>query len=68
MSLKAFHIFFICASVLLAVAVGAWGIQSFLAGGGPSGLWLGGVFFVAGFVLVLYGIRFFGKLKELGGR
>ena len=66
MSLKAFHIVFIAASILLAFLVGGWGLRQFLAGEGGSGLMLAIVFLVSGCVLVVYGMRFVHKLKELG--
>ena len=57
MSLRAFHIVFIIASVLLCVYVGLWSMRT-----NPV---LGGVFFVAGAALVVYGKKAFRKLREL---
>jgi hypothetical protein len=66
MSLKAFHLFFIGASILLALGVGAWGLRTYaLAGGGSGHLLLGLAGLVGGFVLVLYGARVRQKLKGL---
>ncbi len=65
MSLKAFHILFIVASTLLALAVGAWGVQRYLTEGSGSHLVLGVAFFALGLALVVYGVRFFGKLRRL---
>lgn len=66
MSLKAFHILFITLSILLAWLVGAWGVRAWLVGGGRGSLALGGLFFVLGFVLLGYGVRFIRKVRELG--
>ena len=65
LSLRSFHVFFILASILLSVAVGAWGTQQYLHQGSSTGLAMAIIFFVTGFLLVLYGVRTFGKLKEL---
>jgi hypothetical protein len=65
LSLKGFHIFFIVASILLCLAVGAWGAQQFLQSGSGVGLATAVVFFIAGFALLVYGIRYFGKLRRL---
>ena len=65
MSLKAFHIFFIILSTLLAVALGVWALDEF----GRSASWvhlaLGVGSFIASGVLVLYGIWFLRKLKRV---
>jgi hypothetical protein len=55
LSLRSFHLFFITVSVLLAVWVGVWGVQSYRATGSAGDLTLGAFFFVLGFVLLLYG-------------
>ncbi len=65
MSLKAFHIFFIALSILLSVGLGAWGVQSFLAEGSRGSLALGIVFFLTGAVLVVYGVKFLEKMREI---
>jgi len=65
MSLKAFHLFFISVSVLLSLAVGGWGIQSYLTKSNDVGI-LSGLFFIllaAG--LVLYELRFIRKFKHV---
>ena len=63
MSLKAFHIFFIIVSTLLAVAFGVWAIDDF----GRSGSWVHLALGVGSFVgsggLVWYGVWFLRKLK-----
>ena len=55
LSLRSFHLFFIAVSVLLAVWVGVWGVQSYLATKSAGDLALGVFFFVLGVVLLLYG-------------
>jgi hypothetical protein len=55
LSLRSFHLFFIAVSVLLAVWVGVWGVQSYLATKSAGDLALGVLFFVLGFVLLVYG-------------
>lgn len=65
MSLKAFHIFFIALSILLSVGLGAWGVQSYLVEGSRGGLALGIVFFLTGAVLVVYGVKFLEKMREI---
>jgi hypothetical protein len=64
-SLKAFHIFFITLCVLMSAALGAWGVNDYLRGGDSQSLVLGVLFFVTGAVLLVYGIRFWKKMKEL---
>ncbi len=66
MSLKAFHLLFIALSIALSAGVGGWAIQRYLGGGGAGDLALGMVFFAGGLALLVYGGRFFRKLKELG--
>lgn len=65
LSLRSFHLFFIAVSILLAVWVGAWGVRSWMATRSLGDLALGALFFVLGFVLVLYGLRVRRKLKDL---
>ncbi len=63
MSLKAFHIFFIILSTLLAVAFGVWAVDAF----GRSGSWVHLALGVGSFIgsggLVWYGVWFLRKLK-----
>ncbi len=66
MSLRAFHLLFIALSIVMSALVGGWGLQRWLAGGEAAGLALGAFFFLFGFALVVYGVRTFRKLKELG--
>ena len=65
LSLSSFHMVFIVASILLSIAVGGWGIQQYLHAGSTSGLAMAVTFFVTGFLLLLYGIRVFSKLRRL---
>ena len=65
MSLKIFHIVFISLSILLSAALGAWGLERFLDGGSQDGLALGILFFVTGAVLLVYGVKFWKKMKEI---
>ncbi len=65
LSLCSFHIVFIVASILLSVAVGAWSMQQYLNTGAASGLAMAITFFVTGFLLLLYGLRTFSKLRRL---
>ena len=65
MSLKAFHIFFIALSILLSAGLGAWGVQSWMAEGSRGGLALGVVFFLTGAALVVYGVKFLKKMREI---
>ena len=62
LSLRSFHLFFIAVSVVLAVWVGVWGVQSYLATKSGGDLALGALFFALGFVLLLYGLRVRRKL------
>ena len=66
MSLKAFHVVFIIASILLSFLVGAWGIQEYRLEDSTTGLALAVLFYAAGIGLVVYALRFVRKVKELG--
>ena len=66
LSLRSFHVFFIAVSIALSVWVGVWGIWSYRTGGGASGLVLAGLFFLVGFVLLLYWVRVRRKFREMG--
>ncbi len=65
MSLRIFHILFIALSIALSAMVAGWGVQQYLTLGDKGGLVLAGVFFIIGLALVVYGTRYFHKLKEL---
>lgn len=66
MSLRIFHVLFIALSIALSAMVAGWGIQQYLTLGDRGGLVLAAVFFVVGLALVVYGSKYFQKLKELG--
>lgn len=66
MSLKHFHIFFITLSILLCFSFGVWGLHFFVEHkGGGTNLVLGLLAFIAGAVLIVYGLKVFQKLKTL---
>ena len=64
MSLKAFHIFFIILSTLLAVALGVWAVDAYGRSGSWAHLALGVGSFIGSGVLVWYGVWFLRKLKH----
>ena len=65
MSLKAFHIVFVIASVLMAFGVAAWEIYVYQQGGRWSDLVLGVGSAVAGVALLVYGRYVLKKLKHI---
>ncbi len=65
MSLKAFHIFFIVVSTLLALAFGVWAVDDFSRSGSGVHLALGVGSFIASDALVWYGVWFLRKLKNV---
>jgi hypothetical protein len=66
MSLKAFHIFFISVSILLAIGFSAWLFRSYSGSGDIWMLVAALASLAAGCSLVLYGIRILKKLKHIG--
>jgi len=64
MSLKAFHIFFICVSILLSAWFGIWCIRSFQSMGKTSDLLLGIGSLLSTVVLIFYFRWFLRKLKR----
>jgi len=58
MSLKAFHILFVTISCLLAFGFGVWSLQT---GGKATSV----LAFAAGIGLIIYGIKFYQKIKKL---
>ena len=66
MSLKAFHIFFIVASILLSVALGVWALDDFGRSRSMIHLALGVGSFIGIGVLAWYGVWFLRKLKNVG--
>lgn len=65
MSLKAFHVVFITASVLLAFWFGWFELSRYSDTKAPADLWFGAGSCVAGFCLIAYGIYFLKKLKNI---
>jgi hypothetical protein len=66
LSLRSFHLVFIAASIALAAWVGVWGIASWRAGEGASGLALAALFLGFGALLVVYFVRVRRKFREMG--
>lgn len=66
MSLKAFHLVFIVASVLLAFGFGAWLIDAYVATGSLHSLIFGILSGLAGLALLVYGRYFLKKFKHIG--
>ena len=65
MSLKAFHIVFVVASVLLCLGFGLWELHSWQESGGRTDLILGVSSLVAAVGLLVYGWFFLKKLKNI---
>ncbi len=63
--MKAFHIFFITLSTLLALAFGIWAVDDFARSESLAHLALGVGSFIGSGVLVWYGIWFLRKLKRV---
>ena len=65
MSIKHFHIFFVCLTTLMALLVGFWGILS-EAGRETPGLMVTGIICLISVpFLIGYGIYFYRKIKHL---
>ena len=65
MSLRAFHIIFIIATIVLSLYVALWGIREFSAERSLGALALAAVFLVAAVALMIYGKKTLTKFKEL---
>ncbi len=65
MSLKAFHIVFIAASIVLALGVGYWSLQQYAQQHEAGWLWMGLGFMAAGLGLVFYGKAMLRKLRRI---
>ncbi len=65
MSLKAFHLIFIVASIVLAFGFGVWLAVQFFSGGGFLNLILAAVSFGAGVGLIFYERYFLKKTKNI---
>lgn len=66
MSLKAFHVFFISTSVLLAVGLGVMTLQAFLRHHAMAQLGWSFLSFAAALALIFYGVHILKKLKHVG--
>ena len=65
MSLKAFHIVFICLSILLSVGFAGWEVVVFARNGRPLDLAFAGLSVAAGVALVFYSKYVLRKLKDI---
>jgi len=65
MSLKAIHVVFIVASIMLALAFGAWAVKEYLDGGPRDYIWYGAGSLAAGLGLVFYLRAVLKKLKNV---
>ena len=63
MSLKAFHVFFVAVSVLLAAGFGWWALNEYRNEGSVANLIMGVASLVGGIGLIAYGRWFLRKLK-----
>ena len=66
MSLKAFHIFFVTVSSLLAFGFGGWSVKNYFGGSHAAldlAMGLGSI--VIGIALIVYGRYFLKKLKNV---
>jgi len=66
MSLKAFHLFFISASTVLALGFASWCFIEYRAHSNALYAVAGGAAAASGVALVYYGLRFARKLKDIG--
>lgn len=65
MSLKAFHIFFVSVSILLAFGFGGWEVYTYTRGGGALELVLGVASLAAGLGLIVYLRAVVRKLRRI---
>ena len=65
MSLKALHIVFIVASIVLALGFGAWALNEFAHEGPRSYLWYGIGSCLTGIALIFYCRSVLRKLKDI---
>jgi hypothetical protein len=66
MGLKGFHVFFIVASTLCALAFAAWAVLDWTRTQSAATLVLGVLAFAAAGALVFYGLWFLRKLRGVG--
>jgi hypothetical protein len=65
MSLKAFHLVFLVASIALAIGFCIWAIREYRSGGGAQNLGMGIGAGVAAVVMIAYSRWFLRKLKHV---
>jgi hypothetical protein len=65
MSLKALHIVFIVASIVLAFGFGAWSLNAYKEEGSRSNLWFGIGSILAGVGLIFYCRAVLRKMKDI---
>lgn len=65
MSLKAFHVVFISAATLLLTGFGAWAVRAYLHAAGAGYLAMGIAALAAAVALVVYGVWFLKKMKDV---
>ena len=65
MSLRAFHIIFVIATIVLSLYVALWGIREFSAERSLGALALAVLFLVTAVGLMIYGKKALAKFKEL---
>jgi hypothetical protein len=65
MSLKALHLVFIVASIVLALGFGAWSLNEYFDGAARMNFWLGIGSLVIGVALIVYCRAMLRKLKDI---
>ena len=65
MSLKSFHIFFLVVATITIFGFGVWSAYIFMTESEPSYLLMGILAFASGVALIIYGIKFLQKLKNI---
>lgn len=65
MSLKAIHIVFIVASIVLALGFGAWSLKGYFDGAPRSYIWFGAGSLAVGLALIVYLRSVLKKLKDV---
>lgn len=65
MSLKALHLVFIVASIVLSLGFGAWSLNEYFGGAARSNLWFGIGSIVTGVALIVYCRAVLRKLKDV---
>lgn len=67
MSLKAFHLFFVAASIVLCAVTAVWGVDRYRSTAGGAGeLALAVICALLGLTLIVYGLKVYRKFQELG--